>query len=130
MKKLFYLLFISFALASCTKEEPVEVVCTCGDVNSGCDASIVGYWKGTSQFAESHEMFIGQNFEGTWVNNFSNQSSIGNFSCADGHLTFNEMYENNNPIVWIATYSIVDGEMILICVGGDLEGITYTFTKQ
>ena len=58
MKKLFYLLFISFVLASCTKEgddaEPVEVVCTCDGATNGTgtsstssniDPNLIGHWK-------------------------------------------------------------------------------------
>ena len=56
MKKLFYLLFISSVLASCTKQEPVEVVCTCDGATNGTgtstsssfvDPNLVGHWKVT-----------------------------------------------------------------------------------
>ena len=59
MKKLFYLLFISSVLASCTKDEPVEadepiqVVCTCDGATNGTssssssliDTNLTGHWK-------------------------------------------------------------------------------------
>ena len=53
MKKLFYLLFISSVLASCTKQEPVE--CLCGSSNgtgtssssSFVDPNLTGHWKVT-----------------------------------------------------------------------------------
>ena len=58
MKKLFYLLFISFVLVSCTKQEPVEVVCTCDGAANGTgtssssssliDTNLIGHWKNTN----------------------------------------------------------------------------------
>ena len=55
MKKLFYLLFISsFAFGSCTKQDPVEVICDCSgsngnsSISSLVDDNLTGHWKLTN----------------------------------------------------------------------------------
>ena len=69
MKKLFYLLFISSVLASCTKQEPAELTCSCDGANNGTsssssfvDPNLVGHWKVTGLTASEIDNWSGNTF--------------------------------------------------------------------
>tara|TARA_B100001173_G_scaffold291905_1_gene283654 strand:- start:548 stop:979 length:432 start_codon:yes stop_codon:yes gene_type:complete len=143
MKKLFYLLFISFALASCTKDEPIEadepiqVACTCDGANNGsnsssfnCDTSLVGLWVGSLSLPGnnvSYGFFINESGTGYYNNGVNSYS--GYYDCSDGFFSFIET-SDYDPYCLSGNYSITGNTMILDVVVGQYNGYTYTLTKQ
>ena len=108
MKKLFYLLFISsVVLASCTKQEPIEVACNCGDTGISVDASLVGYWTRVDGIYE--RLAIGTDLSGNY---YSADSDWGGFYSCDGysHLSFTSL---DNEKKWTNKYSISGNIMTL-----------------
>ena len=129
MKKLFYLLFISFVLASCTKQEPVE--CLCGSSNgtgtssssSFVDPNLTGHWKQTNVnnpnstfYWDSGQIDLHFFANGTWhIDGISGTNNLlhseGNYvihsnNCIDfGTKVFN--YSINNGVL---TFSPVPGQ--------------------
>jgi len=125
MKKLFYLLFISFVLASCTKEEPVEVVCTCGGASGiSVDNALVGYW-----LEGDIGIFIGTDFSGNFY--LYSYEFSGHYACdGAGHLSFiDDTGSGTQAESWTGNYSISGNVMTLNIVDGDSQG-NYTLTKQ
>ena len=142
MKKLFYLLFISFALASCTKDEPVEVVCTCDGATNGtgtssssfnCDTSLVGLWMGTATGSSyEYDFYINESGDGylavrTSIGGVGSNS--GYYSCTNGLLSFVEV-DDDTPLCFSGNYSISGNTMIYEVIAGSYDGVTFTLTKQ
>ena len=137
MKKLFYLLFISSVLASCTKDEPLpaEYICTCDGATNGtgtssssfnCDTSLVGLWIGTRTTSNyGWEFFINESGYGYYGYNGENS---GHYDCTDGFLSFID--ENEDGGCLSGNYSISGNTMIFEIIAGYLQGHTFTLTKQ
>ena len=153
MKKLFYLLFIcSVVLASCTKQDPIEVVCDCTGSSSTLtvsggssliDTNLIGHWKQTNvnhpnstSYWNNGQIDLHFFADGTWdidgYNGISYLSSdqgtykIHSNNCIDlGPRVFN--YSINNGVL---TFSPVPGQdyfWILNYDGGVNIALSYEF---
>ena len=130
MKKIFYLLFISSVVfASCTKQDPIDVVCNCGGSGISVDTSLVGYWV---DVVNNVGMSIGTDFSGNF---YSSNADFGGFYSCDGnsHLSFTETAGDDADVHWTGNYSISGNVMTLNLMGHtpaspNLD--TLTLTKQ
>ena len=134
MKKLFYLLFISSVLASCTKDEPVE--CLCGSSNGtgtnsssfNCDASLVGLWMGTATGSTTECLFYISESGNGYYDRIGGGDFTGYYSCTDGFLSFLEL--GDGGYCFSGTYSISGNTMIYEVITSSSSTNTYTLTKQ
>ena len=138
MKKLFYLLFISSVLASCTKQDPVEVTCDCSGASNGtgtnsssfnCDSSLVGLWEGPRSGGSNYDFYINESGNGYFGYSGLSNYNQGYYSCTDGLLSFVEV-NVETPACLSGNYTITGNTMTYEIIAGIWEGSTFTLTKQ